>query len=630
MRLKVSKTSLSSEFFTFALVMVLAAMSVSAWFYWGIYQKELQKKHDRLPMHTSRINHVFINSIDNIVKYAEFIGEKIAQQPEPGNLDYIAYLMSGSFNTVPQQQNLYISTLFDWVTPDKMMRVSSRQGILNPPLDLSHRDYLNHTPKHPWKIQFSEPAVGIPSGQWIIPAGIGVTDRNGLYLGAVTMGFVVDGLAKKIDYTLGDMENAYMVVTYRHTPVIDSAAPSSSSTQSLPAEIRQALAAINGDSGYLPSPVLHNGIEYSYYQKLGSYPFMVLTGYPKGMAGSLFNQIVLSRVAEFFFVGILAALMLALMRQKIVTPILELAQATSHIARGNGETVIPESSIAEVEILREQLVHVSRLIKEERLIRDDLEMTRAEAIKARDMAEEASAAKSQFLANMSHEIRTPMNAVIGLTHILKTTSPITARQQELLQTLQLSANSLLDLINDLLDISKIERNEICLEDIPFSLKQVVTEAVHLLTYKAEEKRITVHLDYGIDDTCEVTGDPGRIRQIIINLVGNAIKFTERGTVTVKVRENSSDNGCQKVSIHIIDTGIGISQEHLPTIFENFTQADPSITRKYGGTGLGLAISKKLVLLMDGNITVTSTPDVGSEFVLTLPLKLQANEQQQVA
>ncbi len=240
---------------------------------------------------------------------------------------------------------------------------------------------------------------------------------------------------------------------------------------------------------------------------------------------------------------------------------------------------------------------------------------------AKDKAETANVAKSEFLANMSHEIRTPMNAVIGLANILARSSPLTDKQKEFIQTLRISAESLLDLINDLLDISRIEASSVELENIPFDLAKTLSDISSMISVKAQEKGIKFLLS-GQTQELKFKGDPVRIRQVILNLCSNAVKFTESGSVTLSVERKNAANGIDQVELSVTDTGIGISQDKINSIFDKFVQADSSINRKYGGTGLGLAITKTLTEAMNGSIDVQSEFGKGSVFKVTLPLARQ--------
>jgi PAS domain S-box-containing protein len=236
-------------------------------------------------------------------------------------------------------------------------------------------------------------------------------------------------------------------------------------------------------------------------------------------------------------------------------------------------------------------------------------------------AEAASRAKSEFLANMSHEIRTPMNAVIGITSLLQGHRLTPEKHEELVHTLHVSAQSLMDLINDLLDISKIENDHMEFENIPFNLAELIEEIISIMSVRAKEKLIDLTISYDPKLNTDFIGDPLRLRQVVMNIVSNAVKFTERGTVNVQIDStDNNENSMMDIGIDVVDTGIGISPEKMELIFGKFSQADSSMTRKYGGTGLGLSISKSLIELMGGSISVISTLGLGSRFTIHIPLK----------
>jgi two-component system sensor histidine kinase BarA len=326
------------------------------------------------------------------------------------------------------------------------------------------------------------------------------------------------------------------------------------------------------------------------------------------------------------------AITLALTRG-IISPITRLTQAVTKMRDGNFSARVPEASSGEIRNLEEGFntmaaeIYNSHETMQQQIDQatsdltetlEALEIQNVELDLAKKRALSASKAKTEFLANMSHEIRTPMNGVLGFTNLLLKTN-LTKKQNDLVNTIQKSATNLLDIINEILDYSKLEYGKLEPETAPFNVAECFEEPIALLSPSANDKDLELVLLIYSDVPKILVGDETRIRQILVNLVNNAIKFTHHGEVVVRVMIDEEKNGEKKLKFSVSDTGIGISKKAQMNLFETFQQADSTTSRTYGGTGLGLSICKKLAQSLNGDIQLVSTLGVGSTFIVELPL-----------
>ncbi|AVL78957.1 two-component sensor histidine kinase BarA [Klebsiella oxytoca] len=350
-----------------------------------------------------------------------------------------------------------------------------------------------------------------------------------------------------------------------------------------------------------------------------------------------YKEIFISSVMMLFCIGIALIFGWRLMRD-VTGPIRNMVNTVDRIRRGQLDSRVEGFMLGELDMLKnginsmamslaayhEEMQHnVDQATSDLRETLEQMEIQNVELDLAKKRAQEAARIKSEFLANMSHELRTPLNGVIGFTRLTLKTD-LNTTQRDHLTTIERSANNLLAIINDVLDFSKLEAGKLILESIPFLLRNSLDEVVTLLAHSAHDKGLELTLNIKNDVPDNVIGDPLRLQQIITNLMGNAIKFTEHGNIDVLVEQRAISNSRVQIEVQIHDTGIGIPERDQSRLFQAFRQADASISRRHGGTGLGLVITQRLVKEMGGDISFHSQPNRGSTFWFHISLDLNPN------
>ncbi len=627
MKLELQKSSLSRDYFVFALIISASIFLLILVFSSLVYNSQEKNRIHRLRVDALRIDRSIQETFDYTNHLANALGRQIAETDDR-NLEYIANLFRTTSAVTPESVELFSWSLFDWVTPDKKIVVSSKHGIMKNPLDISIRSYADKASTDPWKLHVSAPSIGIPSGQWVIPAGVGVTDRQGDYIGAIGAGFNINRFIQKIERAIGS--SVSFVVIGEDWGKDYQVVMNSTDNWSVPVLSDFTPAIMQADKKNLTEMVLdkaieHNNVKYIFYQKMDQYPYHIFVGYHKNMQRQEFLEVLFPRILEFVAMNIFCLILLFFLRRRIINPIVKLSNAVDRISHGEEKVQVPIKGPYEIENLAMQVQQVSNYV-------DELKRVREELLRKSQMAESANKAKSEFLACMSHELRTPLNAVIAFSEILKEQmfgSLGNEKYTEYANDIYSSGMHLLNIINDILDLSKAEAGMITLKKDEVNIEHAIRDCLSIVSERALQGNIQLkmHIQKNIPP---LYSDELRLKQIIINLLSNAIKFTpEGGEVNVMAKAEFEGDTVTDYYIIIRDTGIGMAQGDIPKAVEKFGQLDTGLNRKFEGTGLGLPLTKKLIEIHQGNLSIESAVGQGTTVIIHFPQGYQGPKEENV-
>lgn len=606
----VFRLSLARDFSLFSAIILFVVFLSSIWFALQIYETQTEHTLRKLKVEAAKIDRTLTTTID----HAAYIMRSVARQIllfGPEDYSIIARLLH-TFD-----QNIQFYSFFSWIDRDGRMRVSSQQGVLEKPVDLTDRTYLRQARLNPWTLQIGQPTLGRVTNKKIVPVAMGIADDSGNYLGTIQVSIYLDGLKAHLEQVVASPNIDYALITRDGAMLLQSSA-----NKDFIGEYFQLLA--GEKPRVLPSRFARQ-MGFSLVEESSEYAYYMLLNYNSEASEREILNVLLPRMLQIIFMAFFLLTLLVVTRRMVIKPVLALSQTATAIAQGKRNIVIPEGGSIEIAELAKRMRLLRDYMEERQLVENELREKVIHLKQARDQIEMSDRSKSEFLACISHELRTPLNTVIGFGEMMEYEmlgEHSVPQYRHYAADISRAGKQLLSMINDILDISKVEAGILELYETRVQLERIVTQCLQLLEGKAEEQ--SVHLAAMIPENLPVIlVDALRLKQILINVMSNAIKFSRSGgrVVVSAIEERHGPNprftGGMLIMVH--DEGIGMHPDEIPTAMKKFGRVesdDAALHRESGG--LGLPLSQHLIELHGGELYIESVKGKGTTVVIRIP------------
>jgi two-component system sensor histidine kinase ChiS len=592
--------NLSSDFKKISFIILIAAFIISFVTSVFIYIIDNRKREKSYFEIAEEVDSILIYEFTHTEHYAIFLGRKILQIGA-SNISQISALMREE--SLESINNVFSWTYFDWINGNNKLIANSNQGILPSPIDLSGRKYLEKTKSFPWKLVLSEPVMGVPGGEYIIPSGLGVEDRDGRYIGTVGIEFSIKKIRDKLIHAVADYDSEFFVLDESNDILV-----SSLELITLNNNFFKNRHYFVEDQGLIKNTQKYNdNVELKYQCSSKYYPFKIIIAENKNLRLQLFIEAILPKLLTIFSVAGISIYLLMSLRNKIIIPLTSLL----YMLKGKEKIDVLEGDF----ITRYQ--EISQLASSISKIKNFNTMLKDEVTKRTLYLKQALQAKQEFLNNIGHEVRTPLQGILGISSELnKRWDKINdVDKRKYVKIMADSGDRLMQLMSNILDLSRFEEGKMSFNFKLCEFKKIVYDSIMQIRPLLESKPgLKLKVSYDKQIKTKIKCDRLRIQQVINNLLNNAIKYSNAGTICIKVKNLDSN-----LLFSISDEGIGIPPKELEVIFQPFVESSKTKT-KAGGKGLGLALCKEIITKHDGKIWAENNLKKGSSFYFTLPFK----------